>query len=761
MSVAVSKQSSVPDKTYELFLSPNKIFYLFNTYLFIDWNNEALICVNGSMSLNNATSSKKMVGSSIKADLQASLVVFLIAVPLSLGIALASGAPIMGGLIAAVIGGIVIGGVGGSPLQVSGPAAGLTVLVYSQVQQFGWPVACAITAAAGALQLLFGTLKVARGALVIAPSVVHGMMAGIGIVITLAQIHEVLGGTPESSALKNIIALPAQIMDLHGAATILGIATFAVLMFWKRLPKGIQKVPGALVTVVGMTAIATLLNLNVRRVDLPEGLFVGHQFPALPNDWGKFSIAVVTVAIIASVESLLSAVAVDKLHTGKRTNFDRELVGQGIGNLLSGLLGGLPVTGVIVRSSANVQAGGKTNLSSILHGVWIALFVFLAASWIELIPRSVLAGLLIYAGVNLVNVHHMRELGKNRELGVYIVTVLGVVFTNLLYGVVMGVVLTVLMSLRRLSNVTIKVAPHKDHIDVVINGSMTFASVPKLGSSLADIEQGKDVHIVLAVDYMDHSAYEVLNDWVKGHQKTGGRVTLEELHEEWYADAEKGKPRFRKELPATSSRKMFERIRDYEENHSDQLRPTLSALARDGQVPKEMFITCCDSRVLPHQFTSSGPGDLFKIRNIGNMVPRNGEGSSVGAALEYAVSVLGVERIVVCGHSGCGAMNALLDGTENLPYDNLKHWLSLGQRTIDGFRAQPTIGSGRKPVDQLSLVNVVEQLDNLMTYEVVKAAVDAGTLSILGLFFDIDEARVYIYDTEQKRFLTVDEIPEA
>lgn len=143
------------------------------------------------------------------------------------------------------------------------------------------------------------------------------------------------------------------------------------------------------------------------------------------------------------------------------------------------------------------------------------------------------------------------------------------------------------------------------------------------------------------------------------------------------------------------------------------------------------------------------------------MVPRNGEGSSVGAALEYAVSVLGVERIVVCGHSGCGAMNALLDGTENLPYDNLKHWLSLGQRTIEGFRAQPTIGSGRKPVDQLSLVNVVEQLDNLMTYDVVRNAVDAGTLSILGLFFDIDEARVYIYDNEQKRFLTVDEIPEA
>jgi carbonic anhydrase len=726
------------------------------------------------MSQEKVNSSPKMVGSSIKADLQASLVVFLIAVPLSLGIALASGAPIMGGLIAAVIGGIVIGGIGGSPLQVSGPAAGLTVLVYSQVQQFGWPVACAITAAAGALQLIFGTLKVARGALVIAPSVVHGMMAGIGIVITLAQIHEALGGTPEASALKNIIALPAQIMDLHGAATILGIATFAVLMLWKRLPKAIQKVPGALVTVVGMTAIATLLNLDVRRVDLPEGLFVGHQFPALPNDWGKFSIAVVTVAIIASVESLLSAVAVDKLHTGKRTNFDRELVGQGLGNLLSGLLGGLPVTGVIVRSAANVQAGGKTNLSAILHGVWIALFVFLAASWIELIPRSVLAGLLIYAGVNLVNVHHMRELGKNRELGVYIVTVLGVVFTNLLYGVIIGVVLTVLMSLRRLSSVTIEVKPHKDHIDVVINGSMTCASVPKLGSSLAAIEQGKDVHIVLAVDYIDHSAFEVLNDWIKSHKKTGGRVTLEELHEEWYADAEKGKPRFRKDLPATSSRKMFlgnggrngaedliERIRDYEENHSDRLRPTLSALARDGQVPKEMFITCCDSRVLPHQFTSSGPGDLFKIRNIGNMVPRNGEGSSVGAAVEYAVSVLGVERIVVCGHSGCGAMNALLDGTSNLPYENLKHWLSLGERTLIGFKAQPTIGAGRKPVDQLSLVNVVEQLDNLMTYDVVKTGVEAGALSVLGLFFDIDEARVYIYDSDQKRFLTVDEIPEA
>ncbi len=189
-------------------------------------------------------------------DLPASLVVFLVAVPLSLGIALASGAPIIAGLIGAVAGGIVTGLLAGSPLQVSGPAAGLTVVVAGLVHQFGWETMCLITACAGAVQLLLGFFKVARGALIIAPAVVHGMLAGIGISIALAQIHVVLGGSPQSSPVVNLLSIPKQLGILNPQAAILGVITILILIIWKKLP--FKAIPGPLVAVVAGTAVSIL-----------------------------------------------------------------------------------------------------------------------------------------------------------------------------------------------------------------------------------------------------------------------------------------------------------------------------------------------------------------------------------------------------------------------------------------------------------------------------------------------------------------------
>jgi len=187
----------------------------------------------------------------LRRDLPASIVVFLVAVPLSLGIALASGAPIIAGLIGAAAGGIVTGLLAGAPLQVSGPAAGLTVVVFGMVQQLGWEVMCVATACAGAVQLLLGWFKVARGALLIAPSVVHGMLAGIGISIALAQLHVMIGGSPDSSPLRNLVALPSKLGGMNVDAAILGVVTVAVLVLWKRIPwPAVRSVPGALVAVL-------------------------------------------------------------------------------------------------------------------------------------------------------------------------------------------------------------------------------------------------------------------------------------------------------------------------------------------------------------------------------------------------------------------------------------------------------------------------------------------------------------------------------
>ncbi len=480
----------------------------------------------------------------LRKDLPASIVVFLVAVPLSLGIALASGAPIIAGLIGAAVGGIVTGLLAGSPLQVSGPAAGLTVVVFGMVQQLGWEVMCLATACAGAVQLLMGWFKVARGALLIAPSVVHGMLAGIGISIALAQLHVMLGGSPDSSPVRNLVALPAKLGVMNLQAALLGALTIAILVLWKRLPwASVRAVPGALVAVLSGTLVSLVARMDVKRVDLPEVLeFVQLR---LPLDWGVFLMAVLTLAVVASVESLLCAVATDKLHSGPRSDLDKELTAQGAGNLASGLLGGLPVTGVIVRSSANIAAAAASRWSAVFHGVWVLLSVLFLSAYIETIPLAVLAGLLVHVGVNLVNLRHVRDLAVHNEARAYWVTVAGVTCINLLAGVGLGVAVSVLSSIRRLSQCRISVTDRGDVKDVKIRGTLTFAAVPTLSAELSRLPAGSVVEVDLDVDYLDHAAFDALRSWSQNHGLTGGRAAIRESDAGWYACAAEGRPRSR------------------------------------------------------------------------------------------------------------------------------------------------------------------------------------------------------------------------
>ncbi|MBZ4420057.1 SulP family inorganic anion transporter [Myxococcus sp. RHSTA-1-4] len=468
-------------------------------------------------------------------DLPSSLVVFLVALPLCMGIALASGAPIISGLIAGVVGGVVVGLFGGAPLQVSGPAAGLAVMVFGFIQQFGLATTCAAVAAAGLLQMLFGGLKVARAALAISPAVIHGMLAGIGILIVLGQLHIVLGGAPQSSAWQNLRELPGQVADLHGPATLLGLLTIGLLVVWQVIPvKRLKAVPGPLVAVLGATVVATLWGADVARVNLPENVFSSFQFPSLPEgNWGPFAAAVISLALVASAESLLCAVATDKMHTGPRANLDRELFAQGMANTVSGLAGGLPITGVIVRSAANTAAGAKTRVSAILHGVWLLLFVTLLGSVAGLVPLTVLAGLLVVVGVKLVNVHHIRELHRRGELAVYLVTVGGVVGINLLAGIGLGLLVAMLRLLWHLGSVHVDVRQKGEAYQVHVSGALTFVGVPKLSAALAQVPAGAKVDVDLALETLDHSGHEALESWADTHRKTGGTVWMESLEDIW------------------------------------------------------------------------------------------------------------------------------------------------------------------------------------------------------------------------------------
>lgn len=704
----------------------------------------------------------------LRYDVPASLVVFLVALPLSLGIAIASGAPALAGLIAAIVGGIIAGALGGSVLQVSGPAAGLTVVVASLIAQFGWKVTCAITVAAGVLQVLFGMSRVARAALAISPVVVHAMLAGIGVTIALQQAHVLLGGESKSSAWQNLTQLPGQVANMRGPGVMLGLMVIVIMAGWRWLPRTLAKVPGPLVAILLTTVLAAVLGLDVARVTLDGSLVDALALPSLPEgNWGAFAVGVLTVALIASVESLLSAVSVDRMHNGPRTNFDREMIGQGAANITSGAIGGLPVTGVIVRSSTNVAAGARTRASAVLHGVWILVFALPFAGLAEQIPMAALAGLLIVIGIQLVKRAHIETARRTGDIAVYAVTILGVVFLNLLEGVLIGLALAVALIVWRVVRAQIKSEPADDGTwRVLVEGSCSFLSLPRLTKALNAVPEGASVSIELSVDFIDHAAHEAIEDWCRGHRNAGGTVHICEVGSVDMHSAVEGPPV--REIASLDVRSgvapwsswqnghttngaadqgaVFTGLDVYRRRTAPYLRPHMEKLA-NAQRPETLFITCTDSRVMPNIITSSGPGDLFTVRNVGNLVAPGRRDSSIEAAIAFAVDKLAVSSIVVCGHSSCGAMHAILhgDAPRTEADAQLSKWLMNGGASIAAFddgdhpvaRSAAQQDFGR--VDQLSMVNVAVQVEQLRSHPLIAGR---GQLEVVGLFYDISSAAV-------------------
>ena len=480
-----------------------------------------------------ATHPGKRVGPGWRGDLSASVVVFLLAVPLSLGVALATGAPLQAGLVAAAVGGIVAGLLGGAPLQVTGAATGLLVVTADLVQRYGWRATCAITVLAGLAQLALGALRVARAALAVSPAIVHGMLAGIGVTIAVGQLHVVLGGSPDGSAVDNMAALPGQLAQPHTTALLIGAVAVAVLVGWPRLPgragRRARLLPAPLVAVLAATAVSA--GASVPRVTLPS--WRPPESPVLPGgSLAALVTAVLTVALVASMESLLSAVAVDRLaaeHPGtspQRPRLNRELAGQGLANVVSGLLGGLPVSGGAIRGSANVRAGATSRRATVLHGVWVLLCAGLLAGVLELIPLAALAALVLVVGVRMVSFAHLRHVQRHREFPVYAATLGAVVLFGVLPGILAGIAVGVFLALRRLTHTRVQVTEESGRHRVRVSGQLTFLAVPRLTWALAQVPPGADAVVELCGSFMDHAAYEALQSWTATHRADGGRVTL-------------------------------------------------------------------------------------------------------------------------------------------------------------------------------------------------------------------------------------------
>lgn len=611
-------------------------------------------------------------------DVLASVVVFLVALPLCMGIAIASGVPVAAGLITGIVGGLVVGWIAGAPLQVSGPAAGLTVIVFDLVQRHGLEVLGVAVLIGGALQFIAGTLRYGRWFRAVSPAVIHGMLAGIGILILSSQFHVMVDDAPKGSGIQNIVSIPeavrkglplpemrsadvriakrdllkkfgalheqqvqlreriAEQMPLpsaesdsaprpvtalvkkqqeqierltglteelnsrgvlqtvrdpdklheavraaleqsklalndlqqgrsdqvhasqakaqqgletvfnelknHDWAAKLGLITIIALILWKAAaPARLKLVPAPLVAIVIATIAAAILKLPVLYVEVPDNLWSEIHFPSLAVlqsvPWRVVLQAGVVLAIVASAETLLCATAVDQMQSDTRTNYNRELAAQGIGNMVCGLLGALPMTGVIVRSSANIDAGGKTRLSTILHGLWLLAFVSLLAFILRMIPTAALAAMLVYIGYKLVNFQSIKDLRKYGwgEVAIYFVTVGTIVGTDLLTGVLTGVALSALKLLYTFSHLDVRLDVEHGRRKAVLNveGAATFIRLPVLAEALEKVPGNVELHVDFQhLDYIDHACLDLLINWEKQHEATGGTLVIdwESLH---------------------------------------------------------------------------------------------------------------------------------------------------------------------------------------------------------------------------------------
>ncbi|MFC5408989.1 SulP family inorganic anion transporter [Larkinella bovis] len=484
-----------------------------------------------------------------RSDLPAGLSVFLVALPLCLGIALASGAPLFSGLVAGMIGGLVIGLLSGSEVSVSGPAAGLAVIVADSIKGLGsFEVFLTAVVIAGILQLFLGILKAGKFSGYFPDSVIRGLLVAIGLVIILKQIPHALGRDNDfegefafqqlADGENTISEIYRAVVTASTGAVIISLASFLLLFFWEKLAKkGVgffKNFPGALAVVVLGISLNELFRVvmpdwylgtsaDQHMVQIPaieEGkslfsIFYFPDFGALTNP--KVYVTAITIAIVASLETLLNLEAADKLDPEKRVSSpDQEMVAQGIGNMVSGLIGGLPLTSVIVRTSANVYGGNKTRVSAIIHGVFLMLAVFLAAPLLNLIPLSCLAALLITVGYKLANPATFR---KTYREGIYqfipfIVTVLGIVFTDLLIGIGIGLVVGILFVLFTNFQTAFRVVRDGNKVLIKIQKDLYFLLKPQFKQALRDLQPGDEVLVdATHASFIDHDIYNILLDF--------------------------------------------------------------------------------------------------------------------------------------------------------------------------------------------------------------------------------------------------------
>lgn len=482
-----------------------------------------------------------------RSDLQSGFLVFLIALPLCLGVSIASGFPPSAGIISAIIGGLLVSRISGSYLTINGPAAGLIVVILAAVQALGegdamtgYRYTLAAIVVSGALQVLMGRFKIGQLSSFFPASVVHGMLAAIGLIIIATQSHVMLGVTPEPGSLfSTIVQIPHSLLNMKPEIFLISSYSLLILIIWP--PVG-SKIPAPVIVVLVGILFAWYFDLgHVTPVSEAKFLVsISDNFSAdfyFPDFSKLFTVAfweaVISISLVGSLESLLSAAAVDKLDPYKRTSdLDRDLTAVGIGNMAAGLMGGFPMIAEIVRSSENVNNGGKTAWANFFHGLCLLLFLVLFPGLIQRIPLAALAAILVVTGYRLASPKafaRVMDVGKEQLL-MFVVTIIGVLAVDLLAGVALGIVVKLAINLVRgvwLSNLfkihfTLQ-QQDNDTLVVKLLGSALFSNFLPLKKALARLEPGKTIIFDFTDGYLiDHTVMEFIHDFRQHYEAQGG-----------------------------------------------------------------------------------------------------------------------------------------------------------------------------------------------------------------------------------------------
>ncbi len=500
-------------------------------------------------------------------DLQSGFLVFLLALPLCLGVALASGFPTAAGIISAVIGGLLVSRINGTYITITGPSAGLIVVILAAVESLGqgdmmagYQLTLAAIVISGVLQIISGYLKVGKLGTLFPSTVVHGMLAAIGIIIIAKQIHIMLGITTiYDSIFLTISQIPNSILHPTPGIATIGIIGLAILIFWPYVKHPVlKKIPSPLVVLVvgmGLGQIYGIQHDHIHLffldqvyleehdhlvapeylVDIPDELSSFFYFPDFSKVMSlKFLAAVTSLFLIGSLESLVGAAAIDKLDPYKRqSNLDKDLTAMGVGNIVCGFLGGLPLMTEIIRSSANIENGAKTGWANFFHGLIFLVFVILFPHLIHNIPLATLAALLVYTGYRLAEPKKFREvldIGID-QLILFVITIIGVLATDILIGIIMGVIAKLAIELIRgvwpenIFKIHFEVQrPDDKTIRIVLTGSALFSNFLPLKNVLSELEPGKSILLDFSDGYLiDHSVMKFIDNFSRDYIAQGGK----------------------------------------------------------------------------------------------------------------------------------------------------------------------------------------------------------------------------------------------